>query len=169
MREPITGVDLTGTGSCAAFNLRRASRVMTQLHDAGLSSTGLRSTQFTILVATAKSQPASVGALAELTLMDQTTMTRNLRLMAREGLIEIAARGAKRQKLVRLTPAGERALAKAVPVWRATQERFLAAFGAGPWRDMRQALELASRAAIEMQRGPRAGVARAHRNAIRRR
>lgn len=169
MKAPIAGVDLTGTGTCAAFNLRRASRVVTQLYDAGLSSTGLRSTQFTILVATAKVQPASVGALAELTLMDQTTMTRNLRLMAREGLIEISARGAKREKLVRLSKAGERALAKAVPAWRATQERFVSAFGAGPWRDMRLALELAAGAAVETLRGPRAGVARADRNAIRRR
>ena len=169
MKAPIAGVDLTGTGTCAAFNLRRASRVVTQLYDAGLSPTGLRSTQFTILVATAKSQPTSVGGLAELTLMDQTTMTRNLRLMVREGLIEVAARGAKRVKLVRLTKAGERALAKAVPVWRTTQERFLAAFGAGPWRDMRQALELAAGLAVETRRGPRAGVTRSDRNALRRR
>lgn len=169
MKTPIAGVDLTGTGTCAAFNLRRASRVVTQLYDAGLSPMGLRSTQFTILVATAKNQPVSVGALAEVTLMDQTTMTRNLRLMAREGLIEVAARGAKREKLVRLTPAGERALAKAVPVWRALQERFLASFGAGKWRDLRHELELASGVAVETIRGKRTGAAGAERHAPRQR
>ncbi len=166
MKTPVAGVDLTGTGTCAAFSLRRASRVVTQLYDAGLSPTGLRSTQFTILVATAKNQPASVGALAETTLMDQTTMTRNLSLMAREGLIEISARGAKREKLVRLTAAGERALAKAVPVWRAMQERFLASFGAGKWRDLRQELELAAGLAVDTMRAPkRARIARVARTA----
>jgi len=165
MKAPIAGVDLTGTGTCAAFNLRRASRVVTQLYDAGLSPTGLRSTQFTILVATAKNQPASVGALAEVTLMDQTTMTRNLSLMAREGLIEISARGAKREKLVRLTAAGERALAKAVPVWRAMQERFLASFGAGKWRELRQELELAAGLAVNTMRAPKGARVRAERRA----
>ncbi|MBL8779933.1 MAG: winged helix-turn-helix transcriptional regulator [Alphaproteobacteria bacterium] len=155
MKTPIAGVDLTGTGTCAAFNLRRASRVVTQLYDAGLSPTGLRSTQFTILVATAKNQPASIGKLADVTLMDQTTMTRNLRLMVREGLIEVSARGAKREKSVRLTPAGERALAKAVPVWRAMQERFLGSFGAGKWRDLRRELELAAGLAVEAKRAPK--------------
>jgi DNA-binding MarR family transcriptional regulator len=169
MKAPIAGVDLTGTGTCAAFNLRRASRVVTQLYDAGLSPTGLKSTQFTILVATAKSQPTSVGALAELTLMDQTTMTRNLRLMVREGLVEVAARGRKRMKLVRLTQAGERALATAVPVWRAMQERFQVSFGAAAWRDLRQGLELAAGVAVQTMRGPRAGVARGDRRAVRRR
>jgi DNA-binding MarR family transcriptional regulator len=155
MKTPIAGVDLTGTGTCAAFNLRRASRVVTQLYDAGLSETGLRSTQFTILVATAKSQPTSVGALAELTLMDQTTMTRNLALMARAGLIEISPRGAKREKSVRLTPVGERRLAKAVPVWRATQERFLSALGTGKWRELRPELELAAGLAVDAMRAPK--------------
>jgi DNA-binding MarR family transcriptional regulator len=160
MKAPIAGVDLTGTGTCAAFNLRRASRVVTQLYDAGLSETGLRSTQFTILVATAKSQPASVGALAELTLMDQTTMTRNLALMARAGLIEVSARGRKREKSVRLTHLGERKLAKAVPVWRATQERFLSALGAGKWRQLRPELELAAGLAVDALRAPKRSRAR---------
>jgi DNA-binding MarR family transcriptional regulator len=161
MKAQIAGVDLNGTGTCAAFNLRRASRVVTQLYDAGLAATGVRSTQFTILVALAKTQPASIGALAETTLMDQTTMTRNLRLMARLGLVDVPARGAKREKLVRLTAKGERMLAKAVPVWRGLQERFVDAFGKMSWREMRRDLELAAVTAMHMQRVP---VARGPRN-----
>lgn len=169
MKTPIAGVDLSGTGTCAAFNLRRASRVVTQLYDAGLAQTGVRSTQFTILVALAKTQPSSVGALAELTLMDQTTMTRNLRLMAREGLVDVPARGPKREKLVRLTTKGERALAKAVPVWRALQERFEVSFGAAKWRDMRRELELAAGAAVTTLRAKHMPVSRGDRNAPRHR
>ena len=144
MKSPIAGVDLTGTGACAAFNLKRASRAVTQLYDAALTGTGLRSTQFAILVATAKSQPVSIGALADITLMDHTTMARNVRVMARDGLIEIPERGAKREKRVRLTAKGARALAKAVPVWRATQARFVDAVGTGAWRTMQRELEVAA-------------------------
>jgi DNA-binding MarR family transcriptional regulator len=166
MKTRIAGVDLSGTGTCAAFNLRRASRVVTQLYDAGLAATGVRSTQFTILVALAKTQPASVSELAATTLMDQTTMTRNLRLMAREGFVEISARGARREKLVRLTVDGERALAKAVPVWRVLQERFVDAFGKTKWHEMRRELELAAGAAVTTMRTQRAP-ARGHRTAPR--
>jgi DNA-binding MarR family transcriptional regulator len=164
MKALIAGVDLSGTGTCAAFNLRRASRVVTQLYDAGLAPTGVRSTQFTILVALAKTQPASVSALSEVTLMDQTTMTRNLMLMAREGLVDVPARGQKREKLVRLTAQGERALAKAVPVWRALQERFVEAFGKMKWQEMRPELELAAQAAVTSMRSQRLSVARGRRN-----
>lgn len=144
MKMPVKGLDLSGTGECAAFNLRRASRAVSQIYDAGLSETGLRSTQFTILIAVAKNQPVSIGRLAELTLMNQTTMTRALALMARDGLIEVPARGPKREKRVTLAPAGERALARALPVWRELQARFTGAFGAREWRDMRRELQRAS-------------------------
>ena len=142
MRELVEGVDLKGTGACAAFNLRKTSRAVTQLYDAGLAKAGLRSTQFTILVATAKAQPATVGALAQLTLMDPTTMTRNLRLMRRAGLVEISPRGERREKLVRLTGKGSRALARATPVWREVQARFVSKFGERKWFEMQRELEM---------------------------
>jgi DNA-binding MarR family transcriptional regulator len=169
MKALIEGVDLTGTYGCAAFNLRRASRVVSQLYDTGLQAVGLRATQFAILVAVGKRQPVSVGKLAQITVIDQTTMTRNLAPLARDGLIELSARGAKREKRVRLTAKGERALTRAVPVWRALQERFVAAFGAGNWREMRRELEVLTAAAAADMRAKRAGVARADRNALRHR
>jgi DNA-binding MarR family transcriptional regulator len=168
-KAPIEGVDLTGTHSCAAFSLRRASRVVSQLYDAGLQSVGLRATQFAILVAVGKTQPVSIGKLAQITVMDQTTMTRNLAPLARDGLIEIAARGAKREKLVRLTAKGERTLSRAVPVWRALQERFVSTLGAGKWREVRRELEMLTTAVTPDKRARRAGATRADRNAIRHR
>lgn len=141
MRTQIEGVDLQGTRGCAAFNLRRTTRAVTQLYDAGLREAGVRSTQYAILVAVAKAQPVSVGALAAIILMDQTTMTRNLRLMETEGLIEVSARGARREKLVRLTKKGERVLARATPLWRAMQARFVSQVGERRWAELRRALD----------------------------
>jgi DNA-binding MarR family transcriptional regulator len=170
MKALIEGVDLTGTHGCAAFNLRRASRVVSQLYDAGLQPAGLRATQFAILVAVGKTQPISVGKLAQITVMDQTTISRSLAPLARDGLIELSARGAKREKRVRLTAKGERRLTRAVPMWRALQERFVAAFGAGNWREMRRELEVLTGAAAADMRGPSAAmIARADRNALRHR
>jgi len=149
MTSKIGNIDLSGTWGCAAFNLRKTSRTVSQLYDAALAPAGLRSTQFAILVATAKTQPVSIGRLAAFTLSDQTTMTRNVAALAREGLLTVSARGAKGEKRVRLTKKGERALAKAVPAWRALQDRFVGAFGAQNWRDMRRGLEALSGLALE--------------------
>lgn len=148
MKSGLGDLDLTGTGACAAFNLKRAARTVAQAYDAALAASGLRSTQFAVLVATAKSQPVSIGELASLTLSDPTTMTRNVRLMARAGLIDVPARGAKREKRVRLTAKGARALAQALPHWRAAQARFVGAFGGSDWKDMQKNLERAARLAV---------------------
>ena len=145
----VEGVDVRGARGCAAFNLRKTARVVTQLYDDALRDGGLRSTQFTILMAIARSEEPTVGMLAELTMMDSTTMTRNLRLMAAEGLVEIAARGARRAKIVALSPKGARLLARAVPLWRAAQARFETAFGVRRWSELRRELE--SVAAVALQ------------------
>jgi DNA-binding MarR family transcriptional regulator len=149
MKTAVVHLDLAGARGCAAFNLRRASRAVSMLYDDALAPSGLRATQFAILVAVARLQPASVGALAEVTISDQTTMTRNLRLMVREGLIEMSARGAKRMKLVRLTKKGERKLARAIPEWRAVQDRLVGAFGAHKWREVRRQLEVMAGLAVQ--------------------
>jgi len=137
----VEGVDLKGTRACAAFNLRRTARAVTQLYDAGLREAGVRSTQYAILVAVAKAQPVSVGALAATILIDQTTMTRNLKLMETDSLIEVSARGARREKLVRLSKKGERVLARATPLWRAVQTRFVDRIGERRWAELRRALD----------------------------
>ena len=64
MRQDSSKLDLTGTGYCASFNFRRTARAVTQLYDAALQESGIRSTQFAILVGIAKNQPVSIGALA---------------------------------------------------------------------------------------------------------
>src|SRR5713226_7185668 len=75
--------------SCACANLRKATRATTQLYDAMLRPSGLRATQFTLLVATRLIHTAPVTRLAKELGMDRTTLTRNLRLLERQGLIRV--------------------------------------------------------------------------------
>ena len=137
-------LDLKAARACAAFSLKSAARAVSQAYDEALQPAGLRSTQFALLVAVAANQPAAVGEIATVMFMDQTTTTRSLRLLARAGLVEIPARGPKREKRVRLTAEGERKLRRAVPVWRAAQERFTDAFGQQKWRETVRALRAAA-------------------------
>jgi DNA-binding MarR family transcriptional regulator len=135
-------IDLKGAFGCAAFTLRKTARVVSQAYDNAMRAGGLRSTQFTILVAIHRtSQPMSVGKLARLTLMSPTTMTRNLALLKSNGFVEIADRGARREKYVRLTKQGERALARTAPLWRDAQKRFETMFGTHNWHQLRRELD----------------------------
>src|SRR5258707_7844695 len=77
--------------TCTCSNVRKAARAVTQLVDEGLQPTGLRSTQFTLLVAVALLGEAPVTQLAEELVMDRTTLARNLKPLESQGLLTIEA------------------------------------------------------------------------------
>src|SRR6267143_5875098 len=116
MQQDSSKLDLTGTGYCASFNFRRTARAVTQLYDAALQESGIRSTQFVILVGIAKKQPVSISALAEVLTIDQTTLTRSLGLLKKEGLVKISERSTMRKRFLAVTSKGERALARCLPL-----------------------------------------------------
>ncbi len=152
MADFLTDLDLAGTGHCASFNFRRAARAMTALFDHALQGSGIRSTQFTILTAIAKTQPVSVGKISETLVMDATTLTRNLNLLRKQGLVTVSPRGSMRQRFVTLTAEGEKALAGAVPLWREIQQKFVNTIGEDQWRKLREELESLSKLAVSMEK-----------------
>src|SRR5207237_6097848 len=90
MKKHCSPLDLNGTGYCASFNFRRTARAVTRLYDTALQESGIRSTQFAILVAIAKNQPVSIGTLADVLVIDSTTLTRSLRLFQKSGLVIVS-------------------------------------------------------------------------------
>lgn len=125
--------------TCGSFNLRKATRVVTQLYDDILQPTGLRSTQVVLLVALAAAGEMSVSRMARELIMSPSTLSRTLVPLERDGLIDIISSG-KRGKLVRLTADGEVALANAVPYWQRAQEKFLEQAGAATWMELNEKL-----------------------------
>src|SRR5262249_62214451 len=83
---------------CAIFNLRKASRAMTRMYDQEIASSGLRATQFTMLVAVGLAAPANLSRLAEILGADKSTLSRNLAPLERDGLIASAAGGDRRKR-----------------------------------------------------------------------
>lgn len=119
--------------SCACFNLRKASRVVTQHFDEILKPSGLLITQFTILVAIAMAKSGTINELAERLVMDRTTLTRNLKPMEREGWLKSEPGQDQRTRMISLTPDGEVALAKALPLWKQAQNGVEEALGPQRW------------------------------------
>ena len=144
-------LDLSGTGSCAAFNFRRTARAVTRLYDLGLEPAGIRATQFAILTAVAKYQPISMTKVGQILVLDQTTLTRSLRLLQRQDLLEISPRSTRRQRFLNLTDKAVKVLEIAVPLWTRVQAEFLATMGGEQWQEFRNELERLSKLALEME------------------
>lgn len=119
--------------TCACMNLRKATRVVTQLFDETLAPTGLRSTQFVVLVSACLAGPCSIARLARELVMDRSTLTRNLKPLVDRGLICTTSPEGVRVRTVELTDSGRQALAGAIPYWQQAQARIIEQFGQDHW------------------------------------
>lgn len=118
--------------------LRRASRALTQFYEEALRSTGLRSSQFTILQALSLGGEMMQGLLAEILAMDSTTLTRTLSIMCRHGWIAERRGDDRRKRWLRLTESGEAQLKRALPLWDQTQARLRRQLGDEAWQNLFQ-------------------------------
>lgn len=107
--------------TCLGTKLRQASRAVTQLYDDAIADSGLRSTQFSLLIALAQAPFVPLSKIAEALVMDRTTLTRNLMPLVREGWVEEGRAEDKRIRAYALTAEGRRVLEKALPGWRRAQ------------------------------------------------
>lgn len=140
--------------SCACHNLRRASRVVTQLFDGYFDEVGLKATQFTALAALAwhKDKAPTVGELAETLVLEQSSLSRNLAVLEREGLIRLLpGEEDRRERMVVLTRSGRTALARGFPVWRKAQAAIAVAFAEGDLEGQLQSLRRLTEAAQQVR------------------
>ena len=136
---------LQQAAECACFNIRRAARRITQTYDEALRPLGLRATQMTILAVAARRGEAMISQLADVTGTDRTTLTRNLRLLQQQGWIRVRPGADRRERVVRISPKGRALLARAIPVWKKTQDRTVATLGQRRYRRLLSDLEEVAR------------------------
>jgi len=115
--------------TCLAFNLRKADRLLTQLYDRALKGTGLRHTQFAVLVAVRGLEPAPLSQVAVQLGLERTTLSRNLELLEKEGLVESAPGEDLRERHLTVAARGHEALLVAFPRWKAIQKQMQARLG----------------------------------------
>jgi DNA-binding MarR family transcriptional regulator len=125
---------------CVCFNIRKAARAVTQLYDDAFRPTGLRATQLSILAVTNGLGPMTVTRLAQATVTDRTTLTRNLNLLEKRGLIRTREGNDRRERQVTLTDRGREILAKAYPFWQKAQARIVKGLGEERWKPLREGL-----------------------------
>lgn len=114
-----------GLDACNCFAVRKAARRMTQIYDAKLAPSGVRVTQFMILMALNNVGGLSVNRLAELMVMNRTTMGKNLRPLERDGLVDVRiSKEDRRSRDILLTRKGRSLLDRAYPLWRSAHDSF---------------------------------------------
>jgi len=109
----------TAIESCAGWNARLAARRITQFLEGRLEGLGLSLAQFGLMAEIAAAADDTITALAARMGLDQSTLSRTLRTLEADGLIEIAVADTdQRRKLVWLTEKGARRLEAALAAWR---------------------------------------------------
>ena len=126
--------------ACACMNLRKTARLIAQFYDRRLLPGGLRNTQFTLLAMIGHLAPVSITDLASHMGMDRTTLTRNLRLLERDGYIAVQPGQDARVRMISLTGQGQDIMEETRPYWQQAQSEFLEKFGRDRWIRMREDL-----------------------------
>ncbi len=81
--------------------------------------------------------------------MDSTTLTRTLEILGRRGWIGKRMGKDRRERWLRLTPAGRTQFNAALPAWQKVQDRLQRQLGHERWRALLQLTQEVTAAAIE--------------------
>ena len=104
---------------CAGLSSRLIARRITQFLENELAGADLTLAQLGLMAQIAATPDDTIAALVKRTGLDQSTLSRNLRWLESEGLVEITIVEADlRRRAVWLTEKGARRLEKAIPLWR---------------------------------------------------
>jgi DNA-binding MarR family transcriptional regulator len=130
-------------GQCSCTSLRKASRRVSQLYDAVLAPSGLRTTQRAILNHIARAGTPSVGELAADLVMDRGALAHNLKPLERDGYVrQDADPRDRRNRLISLTAEGRAKLRESERLWARAQKKFDKSYGPAASEALREALAL---------------------------
>jgi DNA-binding MarR family transcriptional regulator len=125
MNVPARFVD----GYLAALLAQASHLISTEFHEV-VRAQGLSVSEWRVLASLAGGEPISIGQLAEVAVLKQPTVTRMLdRMEAREQVERLAHDSDRRVTLVRITPGGNRVVARLIALAREHEARVLEPFG----------------------------------------
>ena len=118
---------------------------MSRLYDEELRSVGLRTTQYSVLRMLRDTGEVRQRELGAVTVHDETTLTRTLRPLVEAGWVAVRTGEDRREKWLKITPAGVAKLDEARPAWERAQRRMQALLPEGTWQSLQAILpEVAS-------------------------
>lgn len=106
---------------CLVLNIRMAARAVTRRYDRKLRPFGITAAQFSILSSIARQSDRSVTEMAQSITMERSTLSRNMDLLERKGLVLCQGADKGNGRLCSLTGEGKALMETLVPEWRKAQ------------------------------------------------
>ena len=110
------------TFPCHCTTLRYAAQTLTEVYDRVLAPSGLKVTQYVLLESILQDEAEkSITDLAQTLGSDRSTIGRNVRILARDGLVSLGRGSDRREHTVYVTQKGREAVSLAHPLWQKAQ------------------------------------------------
>ena len=110
------------TFPCHCTTLRYAAQTLTEVYDRVLAPSGLKVTQYVLLRTILQEEvEPSITDLAQKLGSDRSTIGRNVRILARDGLVSLGNGSDRREHTVRITQKGRATESLATPLWEKSQ------------------------------------------------
>jgi DNA-binding MarR family transcriptional regulator len=129
---------------CYCASLRQAARAVTAMYEEILAEGGVHLTQYTALQILESVPQLTTTELAERIGIDQTTATRTLALIRKNGFAIDAPGNDRRQRRWILTSQGRTQLRRLKPMWDAAQKAFENRLGRAEAAALKRAVYLAA-------------------------
>lgn len=133
---------------CLCLGVQQASRVLTHIYNNYLTAANLKITQFCVLRLLKHLGETNAKQISMMLTLDQSTLSRSLSLLTREGLIANFTDEDQREKRLKLTHEGELRLHKARQQWKQAQEHVLQLLGP----DIRTSIFQVGSAIVDLRR-----------------
>lgn len=128
---------------CNNDTMRKATRNLGRLFDDVLEPSGLRSSQFGLLVHIDELDEPTMKGLADELVMDLSALSHSLKPLIRDGLVRLVPNPDDgRSKRVTLTKAGQRKVADTMALWTNAQRKVERVLGDDQARLIREAMLL---------------------------
>lgn len=125
---------------CVGGSVRKLNRMVTAIYDGALATAGLKTSQFSVLVAVANREKARPAELTKLLQMDESTLSRNVERMCARGWLRLERDKDRRSHLIEVTDKGRALIRKCVPAWQLAQEEVSQCLGTDNVAALRSAL-----------------------------
>lgn len=118
------------TCPCHCITLRHAAQTLTEVYDRVLTPSGLKATQYALLESILQDEASkSLTDLAQTLGSDRSTIGRNVRILARDGLVSLSRGSDRREHIVQVTQKGHGAVSLARPLWQKAQTAVVETLG----------------------------------------
>ena len=125
-----------GTVLCACTTVKKLSRVLGRVYDAGLEKSGINITQLAVLRCIGRRAGEPLVRVAEELELDRTSLYRAINPMIRDGWITVSDGPGPRSRTAKVTKKGHSLLAKAGESWDRVQEAVGGRFGKKEYQEL---------------------------------